>query len=253
MPKVNQHSQPLRPFLTWQNIIDWAKIHNRVLFYSKDDLIKVEPGLLYLVAKGAVRIVGTTKNNLTISSQPTKSHTDPAEEMEESQETFLGFVSTGHPFEIVQHPPLYLQVYAHIDHTWIIWLHWQDLDNWPHYRKEVLETFRYQHQRKLLWLSILGQKKTIDRLQGFLTLLIEEFGEPTPDGHFLPFPLTHAQIGSAIGATRVTITRLMGKLRQKGLVLNQDDLIHLPKAGKHFLKKHKKTDLVQDEEPQLIP
>jgi len=34
------------------------------------------------------------------------------------------------------------------------------------------------------------------------------------------FPLTHAQIGSAIGSTRVTVTRLMGKLRQGGMIQN---------------------------------
>ena len=45
----------------------------------------------------------------------------------------------------------------------------------------------------------------------------------------MPFPLTHAQIGSAIGSTRVTITRLMGKLRQRGLITIQgDSLICLP-------------------------
>jgi CRP-like cAMP-binding protein len=100
-----------------------------------------------------------------------------------------------------------------------------------------MDAFRYQHQRKLLWLSALGQRRTIDRLLGFLTLLIEEYGEPAmsetdPDvirGYCLPFPLTHAQIGSAIGSTRVTVTRLMGKLRQRGLILTQgDNLICLP-------------------------
>jgi CRP-like cAMP-binding protein len=45
----------------------------------------------------------------------------------------------------------------------------------------------------------------------------------------LPFPLTHAQIGSAIGSTRVTVTRLMGKLRQRGLIgIQGDNLIFLP-------------------------
>ena len=48
-------------------------------------------------------------------------------------------------------------------------------------------------------------------------------------GYFLPWPLTHAQIGSAIGSTRVTVTRLMGKLRQQGLIFIQNDnLICLP-------------------------
>jgi CRP-like cAMP-binding protein len=75
----------------------------------------------------------------------------------------------------------------------------------------------------------LGQRRTIDRLLGFLTLLIEEFGEPCQNGYCLPFPLTHAQIGSAIGSTRVTVTRLMGKLRQRGLIgTHGDNLICLP-------------------------
>jgi CRP-like cAMP-binding protein len=149
----------------------------------------------------------------------------------------LGFVGAGQPFEIVAQSPFTLQAYAHVDQTAVLWMYWHDLDNWPHFRREVMDAFRYQHQRKLLWLSALGQRRTIDRLLGFLTLLIEEYGEPAmsetdPEvirGYCLPFPLTHAQIGSAIGSTRVTVTRLMGKLRQRGLILTQgDNLICLP-------------------------
>jgi len=39
----------------------------------------------------------------------------------------------------------------------------------------------------------------------------------------LPYNLTHAQIGSAIGSTRVTVTRLMGKLRRQGIISIQND------------------------------
>jgi CRP-like cAMP-binding protein len=153
------------------------------------------------------------------------------------EEAFLGFVGLGQPFEIVAQSPFTLQAYAHVDQTSVVWMYWHDLDNWPHFRREVLDAFRHQHQRKLLWLSALGQRRTIDRLLGFLTLLVEEYGEPLvseedPEvlrGYCLPFPLTHAQIGSAIGSTRVTVTRLMGKLRQRGLLLTQEDnLICLP-------------------------
>lgn len=245
MPTDNEHSEPLRPFLTWQKIIDWAQINYRQRFFCKDELIPVRPGILYLVEKGAVRIVGTTSNQLE-NSQPVSAttvkpaeKTEEVEESEELEETFLGFVSAGHPFEIVQHPPFNLQVYAHVEETTIIWMYWHDLDHWPHFRREVFEAFRYQHQRKLLWLSILGQKRAIDRLLGFLNLLVEEYGEPTPDGYRLPFPITHAQIGSALGATRVTVTRLMGKLRQRGLVVTKGDLIYLPKLGKFVTKKAK--------------
>jgi CRP-like cAMP-binding protein len=45
----------------------------------------------------------------------------------------------------------------------------------------------------------------------------------------LPFPLTHAQIASAIGTTRVTVTRLMKELREerKAIQTKGDNLICL--------------------------
>ncbi len=210
-----------RPFLTWQRIIDWSQEHYRVRSFAKDEKIPARPGLLYLVQRGAVRLVGSAQVNATSMSARTANVTP--------EEAFLGFVGAGQPFEIVAQSPFTLQSYAHVDQTSVLWMYWHDLDNWPHFRREVLDAFRYQHQRKLLWLSTLGQRRTIDRLLGFLTLLIEEFGEPSDSGYCLPFPLTHAQIGSAIGSTRVTVTRLMGKLRQKGMICTQgDNLICIP-------------------------
>jgi CRP-like cAMP-binding protein len=214
-------SEASRPFLTWQRIIDWSQEHYRIRTFPKDEKIPTRPGLLYLVQRGAVRLVGSAQVNVT--SNAARLAQNPPEE------AFLGFVGAGQPFEIVAQSPFTLQAYAHVDQTSVVWMYWHDLDNWPHFRWEVLDAFRYQHQRKLLWLSTLGQRRTIDRLLGFLTLLIEEFGEPTEQGYCLPFPLTHAQIGSAIGSTRVTVTRLMGKLRQRGMIRTQgDNLICIP-------------------------
>lgn len=219
-----------RPFITWQRIIDWAQEHYRCRTFSKDERIPARPGLLYLVQKGSVRLVGSAQ--VSASSKSSKS-----DDREPPEEAFLGFVGAGQPFELVAQSPFTLQAYAHADQTHVVWMYWHDLDNWPHFRREILDAFRYQHQRKLLWLSTLGQRRTIDRLLGFLTLLIEEFGEPyvgetEPDvvrGYRLPWALTHAQIGSAIGSTRVTVTRLMGKLRSKGLInTEEDNLICLP-------------------------
>lgn len=210
-----------RPFITWQRVLDWAQTHYRQRTFIKDERIPTRSGLLYLVQWGAIRIVGHvnalgTTNKL--SNSPLR-----------TEEIFLGFVGSGQPFEIVSQSPFSLEAYAHVDKTSVVWLYWEDLNNWPHFRREICEAFRYQHQRKLLWLSTLGQKRTIDRLLGFLTLLIEEYGEPIEDGYRLPYPLTHAQIGSAISATRVTVTRLMGKLRQQGAItIYEDNLIGLP-------------------------
>lgn len=211
----------VRPFLTWQRVSDWAQEHYRCRTFAKDERIPARPGLLYLVQRGAVRLTG--------NAQLQGSSLEPDEEaptttlMAQDEEAFLGFVGAGQPFEIVAQEPFALYSFAHVDQTTVIWMYWHDLDNWPHFRREIADAFRYQHQRKLLWLSTLGQRRTIDRLIGFLTLLLEEFGEPCTEGHYLPWSLTHAQIGSAIGSTRVTVTRLMGKLRQRGLVQSYGD------------------------------
>ncbi|WP_088891506.1 Crp/Fnr family transcriptional regulator [Leptolyngbya ohadii] len=222
MYSVSSPSETSRPFLTWQRILDWAQEHYRCRTFSKDEKIPARAGLLYLVQRGAVRLVGEAQVSATSSGSSRLPRIN-------SEEAFLGFVGAGQPFEIVAQSPFTLQSFAHVDQTAVIWLYWHDLDNWPHFRREVLDAFRYQHQRKLLWLSTLGQRRTIDRLLGFLTLLIEEFGEPCDEGYGLPWSLTHAQIGSAIGSTRVTVTRLMGKLRQRGLIRTYgDNLLCLP-------------------------
>jgi CRP-like cAMP-binding protein len=224
MYPVSSSSSPeaSRPFLTWQRIIDWSQEHYRIRTFAKDEKVPARPGLLYLVQRGAIRLVGSAQTSVSTSSSSRLPRISP-------EEAFLGFVGAGQPFEIVAQSPFTLQSYAHVDQTSVLWMYWHDLDNWPHFRREVMDAFRYQHQRKLLWLSTLGQRRTIDRLLGFLTLLVEEFGEPSEQGYCLPFPLTHAQIGSAIGSTRVTVTRLMGKLRQRGMIRTQgDNLICIP-------------------------
>lgn len=208
-------SDSARPFLAWQRISDWASEHYRCRTFNKDEKIPARPGLLYLVQKGSVRLLGNAQGGAAMKKDSLSRMPAVA-----AEEAFLGFVGAGQPFEVVAQPPFTLQSFAHVDQTTVIWLYWADLDTWPHFQKEVLDAFRRQHQRKLLWLSTLGQRRTIDRLLGFLTLLIDEHGEQCEQGYYLPFPLTHAQIGSAIGSTRVTVTRLMGKLRQGGMIQN---------------------------------
>lgn len=233
MEYSDRSSEASRPFLTWQRIVDWAQIHYRERTFRKDDRIPARSGLLYLVNQGSVRLVGTSQTNTNVRDEESDTRESTCELPEEA---FLGFVDAGQPFEIVAQSSFNLQAYAHVDKTIIIWMYWHDLENWPNFRQEVFEAFRYQHQRKLLWLSALGQRKTIDRLISFLTLLIEEYGKPADRGYYLPYVLTHAQIGSAIGSTRVTVTRLMGKLRKQGFIsLKDDNLIwipHLPQ-GEH--------------------
>ena len=220
MPFSEKSSEESSPSLIWQDVIDWAQTHYRDRIFGKDEPIPARPQLIYLVNQGAVRLV--SKNN-TSESKPDSAIKSEKLELDQFEESFLGFVGAEKPFEIVAQSSFSIRAYAHVDQTHVAWLYWQDLDNWPNLRQRLYEDFRYQHQRKLLWLSALGQRKTIDRLTGFLTLLVEEYGINQGINCCLPYSLTHAQIGSAIGSTRVTVTRLMGKLRRQGVISVQDD------------------------------
>ena len=48
-------------------------------------------------------------------------------------------------------------------------------------------------------------------------------GESPSQDYYLPYPLTHAQLGQAVGSTRVTVTRLLARLRQQGLVWQNEN------------------------------
>ena len=54
------------------------------------------------------------------------------------------------------------------------------------------------------------------RVLGILSLLAEQFGISHPNGTLIDLRLTHAQLAVAVGATRTTITRVLGELRAAG-------------------------------------
>ncbi|MCE7979550.1 MAG: Crp/Fnr family transcriptional regulator [Caldilinea sp. CFX5] len=68
------------------------------------------------------------------------------------------------------------------------------------------------------WAAMQARPYLDERLLGVLTLLAEQFGRPVPHGLLIDVRLTHAQLATAIGATRTTVTRLLGTLRQRGLL-----------------------------------
>ncbi len=231
LPNPPPASQYAPSFATRSEMLDWARLHRRRRSFSKDERITARAGLLYWVDEGVIRLMGLTKSS---QAPPLKGGVPMTSTLVKpdlallacstilAKDVFLGFVTANHPFELASVPSFSVQAYAHVEATSVLWLYWEEVASSVLYQ-EILEVFRYQHQRKLLWLSILGQKRTVDRLIGFLRLLVEEFGEQKTEGYCLPYPLTHAQIGSAIGATRVTVTRLIGRLREEGVIVVREE------------------------------
>jgi hypothetical protein len=69
---------------------------------------------------------------------------------------------------------------------------------------------------QLLRIRHLGNAE--QRLHALLSLLVRRMGRRCGDWCDLPFRLTHERIGELIGATRVTTTRMISKIRQAKLI-----------------------------------
>ncbi len=67
-------------------------------------------------------------------------------------------------------------------------------------------------------IETLTHRDMSSRLVSFLLVLCRDFGVPDADGITIDLRLSHQAIAEAIGSTRVTITRLLGDLRNSGLV-----------------------------------
>jgi PAS domain S-box-containing protein len=67
-------------------------------------------------------------------------------------------------------------------------------------------------------LAISGHRHAQDRLYLLLQFLKQELGTPVDGGTRLNFRLTHEDLASACCTTRVTITRMIGKLQREGKI-----------------------------------
>ncbi|NJN88670.1 MAG: global nitrogen regulator NtcA [Leptolyngbyaceae cyanobacterium SL_7_1] len=69
-----------------------------------------------------------------------------------------------------------------------------------------------------MMIETLAHRDMGSRLVSFLLILCRDFGIPTADGIMIDLKLSHQAIAEAIGSTRVTVTRLLGDLRQDKLI-----------------------------------
>lgn len=69
-----------------------------------------------------------------------------------------------------------------------------------------------------MMIETLAHRDMGSRLVSFLLILCRDFGVPTPDGIRIDLKLSHQAIAEAIGSTRVTVTRLLGDLRQEEMI-----------------------------------
>lgn len=104
-----------------------------------------------------------------------------------------------------------------------------ELDKHPGFIPLFLEAVCQRQRQSQAMLALLGLKRIEDRVRGFLELLAIEYGVTTAQGLRLTPKLTHQEIASALGTTRVTVTRIIGQLREMGwLTIDSQRSITLP-------------------------
>jgi CRP-like cAMP-binding protein len=91
-----------------------------------------------------------------------------------------------------------------------------EIESSPNLRYFVMRNLERRLQQSEALQSILGYRLIKDRLYHLLLLLKREVGEPSAQGVRLSVRLTHQDLANTIGTTRVTITRLLGLLREEG-------------------------------------
>lgn len=160
--------------------------------YTRGVIIPTQPDLLLQVQQGVVAQVVT--------------HSDGAE-------VLLGLHGPGQ--WLTPHPAdsCYLSLQAHTDVTLAIFT-WSQALHLP----ELASHLRARLWQQEAWAAMQARPHLDERILGILTLLAEQFGRPIEHGLLVDVRLTHAQLATAVGATRATITRLLGALRRRQLI-----------------------------------
>jgi PAS domain S-box-containing protein len=176
---------------------DYDPFKDRSLhYYSKGEIISLEPSKIWLVASGVAKLT-------TLS--------DRGEEM------LIGLVRDS---MIFGSSLTALQTYQAIalSKMQLVSIPLTEISQSPRLAQFLLPLLEQRLRQTESFLSIYGQLRVENRLSHLLSLLKQEIGQPIEDGVRLRVRLTHHDFASVCCTTRVTVTRLLGKLQQEGKI-----------------------------------
>jgi CRP-like cAMP-binding protein len=100
----------------------------------------------------------------------------------------------------------------------LTWFSLAEINASPRLSQLVLPQLVRRIQQTEALLAISGQRRVEDRLQHLLMLMKQQIGQPVAGGTRIEMRITHQNLANAIGTTRVTVTRLLSKLKSEGLI-----------------------------------
>lgn len=130
-------------------------------------------------------------------------------------EALLGLANSSMPFGL---PLTYIRPYQAVALTDVdlMVVSLAEIEQSPVLAQEICRHMSRRLQQAEAFLALAGCRRVEDRLRQLLLLLQHEVGQPVKTGMRLNVRLTHQHLANAIGTTRVTITRLLGQLKEEG-------------------------------------
>jgi len=135
----------------------------------------------------------------------------------DGSETLLGLAGPsmpmGLPLSIVD--PYWAMALTDVD---VLALPFGEVEASPVLMMGVFRNLTLRLQQTEAWLALSGKRLVADRLRHFLMLIAKDFGQVEPQGIRIPLKLTHHQLATAVGTTRVTVTRLLKEFKAEGWI-----------------------------------
>lgn len=130
-------------------------------------------------------------------------------------EALLGFAVPSMPFgaPLTRVTPYSAIAFADVE---LLSLSIAEVEQSPTIQQALNRQLNRRLQQSESIVALLGQRRVEDRLKQFLLLLAEELGEDHPVGRRILVRVTHQHLASALGTTRVTVTRILNQLRSIG-------------------------------------
>jgi PAS domain S-box-containing protein len=164
--------------------------------YSKGETISLNPSAILYVCQGLVKL-----NTYC----------------ETGEEVLIGLATAGMVFGSSLTSLNIYQATALSDVD-LVSIYQAEIANSPTLSHVLFPKINQRLQQTESFLAISGRRRVQERLEHFLQLLKQEVGEAVPEGTRLSVRFTHEDFASACCTTRVTITRLIGKLQEEGII-----------------------------------
>jgi CRP-like cAMP-binding protein len=172
-----------------------AIVDRRLYFHTKGDEIPLFPEGVWQVTQGLVQLSAN---------------------YEDGEQVLFGWASTGAWFGTQGSETLDYQAIA-LSPVYLRWLRLDEIEGSMRLAQLLLPQLAKRMRQAELLLIINGRRHTVERLKGLLSLLRGELGESLPNAQTrINYKFTHQQLASAIGTTRVTVSRMMAHFQAKG-------------------------------------